>query len=48
MISSLPAGDEVAIVTFTARAELRLTPTLITEANRAGVYSRIPGKVNNQ
>ena len=38
----------MAIVTFTARAELRLTPTVITETNRAGVYSRIPGKVNKQ
>ena len=45
LISSLPVGDEVSVITFGRQAEVRLTPTTITETNRDGVYSRIPGKI---
>ena len=44
LISALPVGDEVSVITFGAAAEIRLAPTVITETNRDGVFSRIPGK----
>ena len=46
MISSLPEFDEVAIVTYGRYAETRLRPTGITNLNRAGISSRLPGKLN--
>merc|ERR1719468_1003205 len=44
LISALPVGDEVSVITFGASAEVRLAPTVITETNKDGVFSRIPGK----
>ena len=46
MISTYPEFDEVAIVTYGRYAETRLTPTSITNLNRAGISSRLPGKLN--
>ena len=46
MISTYPEFDEVAIVTFGRYAETRLRPTSITNLNRAGISSRLPGKLN--
>lgn len=41
-VSLLPDAAELAIVTFGAEAELVLTPTLLTQDNREGIYGRIP------
>ena len=46
MISTYPEFDEVAIVTYGRYAETRLAPTTITDLNRAGISSRLPGKLN--
>ena len=46
MISTYPEYDEVAIVTYGRYAETRLAPTTITDLNRVGIYSRLPGKLN--
>ena len=46
MISTFPEYDEVAIVTYGRYAETRLAPTVITDLNRVGIFSRLPGKLN--
>ena len=46
-LSELPAGDEIAIVTYEGEATARtnLEPTVVTELNRAGIHGKIPGRV---
>ena len=35
----------MAVITFGRQAEIRLTPAVITQDNKDGVFSRIPGKI---
>ena len=46
MISTYPEYDEVAILTYGRYAETRLRPVSLTNLNRAGISSRLPGKLN--
>ncbi len=42
LISHLPAGAELAIVTFDAGAAVSLKPTVVRSGNREGLHGRVP------
>lgn len=42
LFSHVPAGTEVAVVTFGAKARINLGPTVVSEANREGLFGKIP------
>lgn len=45
IISAIPSGTQIGIITFDTEAKINLEPTEITELNRAGIHGKIPGRV---
>eukprot|EP00095_Tigriopus_kingsejongensis_P010323 maker-scaffold187_size272365-snap-gene-1.30 protein:Tk10323 transcript:maker-scaffold187_size272365-snap-gene-1.30-mRNA-1 annotation:"hypothetical protein DAPPUDRAFT_253437" len=42
LISRLPVGAKLSIITYGQEAQVNLPPTLITESNKEGLHGRIP------
>ncbi|TRY77432.1 hypothetical protein TCAL_07427 [Tigriopus californicus] len=42
LISRLPVGAELSIITYGQEAQVNLPPTLITDTNKEGLHGRIP------
>lgn len=45
IISDIPSGTRIGIITYDAEEKINLEPTEITEFNRAGIHGKIPGRV---